>query len=116
VSGGRADGAAERRRVPRYEPGDLVEPVLVVGSRLVNIGSGGLMLEAPVPLVPQSSVHLHLVLGGERADVDARVRGCVPRLRGRRRLWAVGVAFESMSPADKERLVRALVPRQRGQA
>ena len=42
------------------------------------------MLEAPVPLAPESTLHLRLVLGGERADVDARVRGCAPRSQGRR--------------------------------
>lgn len=105
----------ERRRAPRLEPDDLAEPVLVVGSRLVNIGPGGLMLEAPVPLSPESSLHLHLVVAGERTDVDARVRGCVARPRGRRP-WGVGVEFENLSPVARERLERALGPRRKGRA
>jgi hypothetical protein len=101
----------ERRRAPRFEPNELAEPVLVVGSRIVNIGPDGLMLEAPVPLAPESSLRLRLVLGGERADVDARVRGCSARLGGHRRAWAVGVEFENIPASARERLERALQPR-----
>jgi hypothetical protein len=106
----------ERRRALRLGPEDLAEPVIVIGSRLVNIGPGGLMLEAPVPLALESTLHLHLVLGGERADVEARVRGCVPRSHGRRRAWGVGVQFEALDPATRDRLDRALRPRRTGRA
>jgi len=106
----------ERRRAPRLEPGDLAEPVLVVGSRLVNIGPGGLMLEAPVPLSLESSLHLRLVVAGERTDVDARVRGCVARPHGRRDAWGVGVEFENLDPAARERLDRALDLGRKGRA
>ena len=80
---GGPDGV-ERRRAPRLEPDDLAEPVVVVGSRLLNIGPGGLMLEAPIPLSPESSLQLRLVVAGERTDGHARVRGCVQRAAGRR--------------------------------
>jgi hypothetical protein len=106
----------ERRQAPRFEPGDLAEPVLVVGSRLVNIGSGGLMLEAPIPLAPDSTVHLRLVVGGERADVDATVRECVQRSQGRRRSWSVGMQFVKLDAAARARLERALGPRGKGRA
>jgi hypothetical protein len=106
----------DRRRAPRFEPDDLAEPVLVIGSRLVNIARGGLMLEAPVPLALGSTLHLHLLVGGERADVDARVRGCVPRPHGRRQAWGVGVEFENLDPAARERLDRALDRARRGRA
>jgi hypothetical protein len=106
----------ERRRAPRLEPGDLAEPVLVVGSRLINIGPGGLMLEAPVPLSVESSLRLHLVVAGERTDVNARVRGCVPRSPGRREVWGVGVEFEDLDPVARERLDRALGPGRKGRA
>lgn len=109
-------GGVERRLAPRYEPEELSEPVIVIGSRLVNIGRGGLMLEAPIPFAPESTLHLRLVLGGERADVHARVRGCAPRPSGRGRAWAVGVEFENLEPAVRERLERALVPRKKGRA
>jgi PilZ domain-containing protein len=98
----------ERRSAPRLEPDDLAEPVLVVGTRLVNIGPGGLMLEAPIPLTPESSLHLRLVVAGERSDVLGRVRGCVPRPEGRRTAWAVGVEFEDLDPVVRSRLERAL--------
>jgi hypothetical protein len=106
----------ERRSAPRLQPDDLAEPVLVVGSRLVNIGPGGLMLEAPVPLAPESPLHLRLVLGGERAEVDGRVRGCEPRPHGKRAAWGVRVQFESLEPAARERLERALKPGRTGRA
>lgn len=108
----------ERREAPRLEPGQLAEPVLVVGSRLVNIGPGGLMLEAPVPLTPESSLQLHLLVAGERTDLDARVKGCVPRGSARRPAWGVGVQFETIDPVSRERLERALGigPRTKGRA
>ena len=114
----RRDDVSERRQAPRLEPSELAEPVLVVGSRLVNIGPGGLMLEAPVPLTPDSPLHLHLLVGGERTELDARVRGCVPRGTGRRVAWGVGVQFETLGPAARERLERALGigPRTKGRA
>ena len=106
----------ERRLAPRLEPDDLAEPIFVIGSRLVNIGTGGLMLEAPVPLAADSTLHLCLVLGGERTEVDARVRGCSPRSQGQRQAWGVGVQFEHLEPAARERLERALLPRKKGRA
>jgi Tfp pilus assembly protein PilZ len=118
IAARRATGpeGVERRLAPRLEPDDLSEPVFVIGSRLVNIGPGGLMLEAPVPLAPESALHLRLVMGGERAEVDARVCGCSPRSHGRRRAWGVGVQFENLEPAARARLERALLPRRKGQA
>ena len=118
MSARREDSGSERRQAPRLEPGELAEPVLVVGSRLVNIGPGGLMLEAPVPLAADSPLHLHLLVGGERTDLDARVRGCVQRGLGRRAAWGVGVQFEAVDPVSRERLERALGlgPRTKGRA
>ncbi len=107
----KAPDGVERRRVPRYEPGELAEPVFVVGSQLLNIGELGLMLEAPVPLAPESRLSLRLVVGGSKGDVDGRVRGCVPRGHPRTRAWGVGVEFLDMSPTVRERLAHALVPR-----
>lgn len=114
----RRDDTSERRRAPRLEPRELAEPVFVVGSHLVNIGPGGLMLEAPVPLAPDSPLHLHLLVGGERTDLDARVRGCVQRGSGRHTAWGVGVQFETIDPISRERLDRALGigPRTKGRA
>jgi hypothetical protein len=76
------------------------------------------MLEAPVPLAEDSPLHLHLLVGGERTDLDARVRGCVRRGGGPRAAWGVGVQFDAVDPAARERLERALGlgPRTRGRA
>jgi hypothetical protein len=106
----------ERRRAPRLEPDDLAEPVLVVGSRLVNISPGGLMLEAPIPLTPDSTLRLRLVMAGERTDVHARVRGCVARVKGRGSAWVVGVEFEDLDPVARARLERALGGEGKGRA
>lgn len=110
------DRGDERRRVPRFEPAELHEPVFVVGSRVVNIGAHGLMLEAPVPLAEDSSLRLHLVVGGHKAPIDARVRSCVPRAGDRQTAWGVGVEFEAISEAARQRLEQALVLRRRGTA
>ena len=96
--------ARERRRVPRYRPAQLPEPVFVVGSRLVTIGALGLMLEAPVPLARDSTLHFHLVIAGAKDKVDARVRSCIPRPP----CWAVGLEFERISPETQARLERLL--------
>ena len=102
---------SERRRAPRFRPGDLAVPVAVAGARLLSIGAYGLMIEAPLPVPPESNMRLHLLVGGEQGLVDGRVRECHPRSQGPRRLWGVGVEFAAMRPEDRERLCRALVPR-----
>jgi hypothetical protein len=106
-------GGVERRLAPRFGPEDLAQPVQVVGSRLVNISRGGVLLEAPVPLAPESKLHLRLVLAGERSDVDACVRACVPRSRGRHSTWGVGLEFQDIDAETLERLDRVLTPRRR---
>jgi len=106
-------GGVERRRFPRREPQELARPVLVIGSRLVNISRGGVLLEAPVPLAPESLLQLHLVLDGTRADVRGRVRACVPRPRGKSSVWGVGLEFEDLDPEATERLDRALSARKK---
>jgi hypothetical protein len=75
-----------------------------VGARLVTIGALGLMVEAPVPLARDSPLELHLVVAGQKASVDARVRSCVQRPPA----WGVGVEFESISPEARARLERVL--------
>ena len=108
----------ERRRSPRLLPGELAEPVLLVGSRLVNIGPGGLMLEAPVPLAPDSPLQLRLLVGGERTDFGARVRGCVPAPGGPPHRLGRGRGVRGARPVARERLERALGigPRRKGRA
>jgi hypothetical protein len=113
---GRSEVVAERRRTPRFEPAELGEPVLVVGSGFVNIGAHGLMLAAPVPLPTGTSLRLHLVVGGRKAAVDARVKTCVPRDPEGNRPWGVGVEFEDMDEIARRDLERVLVSGRRGRA
>jgi hypothetical protein len=113
VGTGGGPGGVERRHEPRFDPEEFAEPIFLVGSRLVNVSPGGLMMEAPVPLALESRVHLHLVVGGERAEIEARVAGCVSRRRGRRRGWGVGVQFCSIPDAARAKLGRAVEGRRR---
>lgn len=100
-------GGVERRRARRAEPGELAEPVSVVGTDLVNISHHGLMIEAPVPLAPDSTLHLRLVIGGVKTDLETRVAQCRPRslVRGR---WGVGLEFAEVPREARDRLTRAL--------
>jgi hypothetical protein len=100
-------GGIERRRALRAEPDELAEPISVVGTRLVNICHDGLMMEAPVPLAPDSTLRLHLVLAGVKSELEARVAQCRPRgpVGGR---WGVGVEFTRVPRETRERLTRVL--------
>jgi len=109
-------GGVERRLSPRLGPEEIGQPVLVVGSRLVNISRGGVMLEAPVPLAPGSMLHLRLVVAGERSHVEARVRACVPCAQGRHARWGVGLEFQNLPAETLARVDWALTPRRRGSA
>jgi hypothetical protein len=102
---------SDRRRAPRFQPSELSVPVAVAGARLLSIGAYGLMIEAPIPVPAESNLRFHLLVGGEKGLVDGRVRGCHLRSQAPRRLWGVGVEFGAMRPEDRERLCRALVPR-----
>ena len=74
-------GGIERRRAPRVLPDELAEPVSVVGAHLVDISRDGLLLEAPVPLAPQSTLRLRLVVGGVKTEIEARVANSRRRAR-----------------------------------
>ena len=101
-------GGLERRRAPRVLPDELAEPVCVVGARLVDISRDGLLLEAPVPLPPQSTLRLRLVVGGVKTELETRVASSRRRALAGSRPWGVGVEFGEL-PADvRERLTRAL--------
>jgi hypothetical protein len=85
----------------------LAEPISVVGTSLVNISHGGLLIEAPVPLTPESTLRLRLVIGGVKTELETRVAQCRPRslVRGR---WGVGVEFTRVPREARARLARAL--------
>ncbi len=102
-----APGGIERRRARRAEPDELAESVSVVGTHLLNISHDGLLMEAPVPLAPDSTLRLRLVVGGVKTELEARVAQCRPRslVRGR---WGVGVEFTEVPGEMRARLTRAL--------
>ena len=89
-------------------PDELAEPVSVVGARLVDISRDGLLLEAPVPLPPQSTLRLRLVVGGVKSELETRVASSRRRALGGRYPWGVGVEFKDMPVDVRERLTRAL--------
>ncbi|MCG6920308.1 MAG: PilZ domain-containing protein [Acidobacteriota bacterium] len=100
-------GGIERRRAPRAAPDELTEHVSVVGTRLVNISRDGLMIEAPVPLAPNSTLRLRLIVAGVKNQLEARVAQCRPRGAPGGR-WGVGVEFTEIPREVRERLTRAL--------
>jgi len=89
-------------------PGELAEPVSVVGARLVNICQDGLLLEAPVPLSPDSTLRLRLVVGGVKTEFEARVANSRRRSVRGSHPWGVGVEFASVPAEVRERLARVL--------
>ena len=100
-------GGIERRRALRAEPDELAERVSVMGTRLVNISHHGLMIEAPVPLAPDSTLRFRLVVAGTKSELEARVAQCRPRGPAGGR-WGVGVEFTEVPREMRERLTRAL--------
>ena len=80
--------------------------VSVVGARLVNISSYGMMIESPVPLEREAVLEFRLLVAGQKADVDARVAACAA-IPGSRR-YSVGLEFSRIEPQVQERLVRVL--------
>ena len=107
----RGPRGVERRRSPRAEPEELPEPVSVVGTRLLDISHGGLAIEAPVPLAPESSLRLRLVLRGVKTELETRVADCRRRTSDRGRPWGVGVEFTDVPQETRHRLSEVLNPK-----
>ena len=83
-----------------------VAAVSVVGARLTNVSSYGMMIESPVPLEREAVLQFRLVVAGVKADVDARVVDC-SALAGTRR-YAAGLEFQNLPPDVQQRLIRVL--------
>jgi len=81
--------------------------VSVVGTRLLNISRHGALIEAPVPLAPESTLRFRLVVEGVKSELEARVAQCRPRVPTGGR-WNVGVEFTEVPRDTQERLTRAL--------
>jgi Tfp pilus assembly protein PilZ len=88
-------------------PEQLSEPVSIVGARLLDISAGGVLIDAPVPLAPDSTLHVRLVVAGVKTELEARVAGC-RRLHGSSRPWGIGLEFSEISKEARQRLERAL--------
>lgn len=100
----------ERRRAARISipPGG---PVSVVGARLVNVSSYGMMIESPVPLEFDAQLRFLLVVVGENADVEARVAACAPIAGALRRSYGVGLEFTRFAAEARNRLCELLASR-----
>ena len=97
----------ERRKAVRSAPDQLSEPVSVVGARLLDVSAGGVLIDAPVPLAPDSTLRVRLVVGGVKTELETRVTGC-RRLHGSTRPWGVGLEFADVPKEMSLRLERAL--------
>jgi hypothetical protein len=85
--------------------------VSVAGTRLLNISHGGLLIEAPIPLAPESHLRLRLTLGDLNTELETRVTDCRRRTSDRGRPWAVGIAFTEVPGETQRRLADILSPR-----
>ena len=94
---------AERRRVERVPTG-ASGPVAVVGARLLDVSCYGMRIESPVLLEGGAVLRFRLLVAGEKADADAKVLSCVGTWRGPRRVFEVGLEFQGLPAALRDRL------------
>jgi hypothetical protein len=98
--------SVEHRRAPRLVVPPVEGPISVVGARLLNVSSYGLLIETPLSMDAGQTMPLRMLVLGEKLDVEARVVDC-RRGQGPRR-YHVGLEFLSLPPAARERLAEAL--------
>ena len=98
--------STEHRRAPRLLVPPVGGPISVVGAKLLNVSSYGLLIETPVPMDAGQAMPLRMLVRGEKLDVEARVVDCRAGQGPRR--FHVGLEFLSLPPAAKERLAEAL--------
>jgi hypothetical protein len=103
-------GGLEQRRSPRYPVPKTGGPVSVVGAKVVNVSSHGLLIESLVAMEAGASLPLRLVILGEKVDVNARVAQCVAAQGEKRRVFKIGLEFVSLPADARERLAEALKP------
>ncbi len=80
----------------------------MVGTRLLDISHGGLAIEAPIPLAPESNLRLRLVVAGVKTELETRVADCRRRTSSRGQPWGVGVEFTEVPRETRQRLTRVL--------
>lgn len=101
-----ANRRLERRRAPR-QPAQ--EAISVVGAKLLNVSRYGMLIESPVPMALDAVLRLRLMIGGQPADVEARVAVCTPQPG--LKAYGVGLEFSRLAETDRARLEQALIGR-----
>ena len=98
----------DRRGKPRFEIiGDLWGSVDMSASlTVVNLGRGGALLEAAVPLAPESVHAVVVMTDDESHPVTLRVRHSTEDEQAGGRRYLTGVEFVDVTPALDEFLVR----------
>lgn len=98
----------DRRGKPRFEViGDLRGSVDVSASLTVrNLGRGGALLEASMPLAAESVHAVTVVSEHESHAATLRVRHSTPDEQSGQSLYLMGVEFVDVTPALDEFLVR----------
>jgi hypothetical protein len=92
----------DRRGRPRFEiVGDLWGTLdTVIGLPLVNVGKGGVLVQSPVPLAPESVHHVSIDCDGQPTHASVQVRHVRP-VEGAdgRQQYLVGLLFLSTPSA-----------------
>ncbi len=99
----------DRRQELRFEiVGDLWATLTTMQSLpLLNLGSGGMLVESPSPLNIGSLQRVRLTLGDEVSDVSATVRHVSPA-PSRPARYLVGMAFVNLTE-ERQKQIDALV-------
>ena len=99
----------DRRDGLRFEIIGELWATLVTTTSLpvVNVGTGGVLVESSGPLAVGSQQRARLSLGNVATELAATVRHCTP-MQGRPDRYLVGLAFGDL-PADARRQIEAIV-------
>jgi hypothetical protein len=92
----------DRRGRPRFEiMGDLWGTLdTVVGMPLLNVGTGGALVQSSVPLTPQSVHHVAVSCDGQHTPTSVQVRHVRPVVGSDGRdYYLIGLEFLSMPAA-----------------
>lgn len=114
--GALAPSGFERRRSGRVPLPPRGGEISVVGARLVSVSAHGMLIESMVPMEQDLTLQMRMLIGGEKADVEARVACCSALSSGRRRLYGVGLEFTTIPEAAQKRLQAVLAAARTAQA
>ena len=85
-------------------------PVSVVGAAVVNVSTGGMMIESLVPMKTGVVLSFRISISGRRCDVSTRVAVCNSAPSEGRKHYRLGLEFVGLSTEVRERLGEALHP------